>query len=500
MIIALNKSDLARRRTERKKAEEDARDKISFAPYAPIVSISAKTGRGVGELFDDDRRGARGVHASASAPASSIASSRQVLETQAAADAGRQGAAPLLRHAGRELAAHVHRHDERPGLDPLLVPALRRRTSSASTSASKGCRCASSTRRSDAASGRRRPTATRPDQTPPDMSCSATSASSPTSCTSVASSRTRTIGTLLLARQRPHVVRVELRERARVVVGLHNARRRAVLELQATRVDRRGDLRLGDHAFDLRRTVEAVHDERAARHVVLASRSVKIDDLVDAHRRRARHEHERDLGRPERLLRPSSARCLKPPNRSFSSAMNSAIASRKPPPVIFPMPRRTTAADRASRLSENFPLDSKACDEPAHRRRVERLDEALRRVEEVERVRGRRRVEDEEVVARVVLHGDELLHRHVLLRAGERRGDVLVELVRRGAVFAFSGDDECLTTSSSKVRFVSSIIAVSEPFERHAAPLEARADRRHAPRSTSARSRATRRAAWPGRW
>ena len=50
MIIALNKSDLLAK-DEGGKAEEAAREKISFAPYVPVVRISAKTGRGVTELF-----------------------------------------------------------------------------------------------------------------------------------------------------------------------------------------------------------------------------------------------------------------------------------------------------------------------------------------------------------------------------------------------------------------------------------------------------------------
>jgi GTP-binding protein len=51
MIIALNKSDLLTSKDEAKKAEERARDKISFAPYVEVVKISAKTGRGLGDLF-----------------------------------------------------------------------------------------------------------------------------------------------------------------------------------------------------------------------------------------------------------------------------------------------------------------------------------------------------------------------------------------------------------------------------------------------------------------
>jgi GTPase len=50
MIVALNKVDLLDK-TETKKAEEAARDKLTFLPYVPIVRTSAKTGRGVAELF-----------------------------------------------------------------------------------------------------------------------------------------------------------------------------------------------------------------------------------------------------------------------------------------------------------------------------------------------------------------------------------------------------------------------------------------------------------------
>jgi GTP-binding protein len=50
MVVALNKSDLLDK-AEFAKAEENAREKLSFAPYVPVVRISAKTGRGLGELF-----------------------------------------------------------------------------------------------------------------------------------------------------------------------------------------------------------------------------------------------------------------------------------------------------------------------------------------------------------------------------------------------------------------------------------------------------------------
>jgi GTP-binding protein len=50
MVIALNKVDLLKK-DEVARLEEQTRDKISFAPYVPVVTLSAKTGRGVPELF-----------------------------------------------------------------------------------------------------------------------------------------------------------------------------------------------------------------------------------------------------------------------------------------------------------------------------------------------------------------------------------------------------------------------------------------------------------------
>jgi GTP-binding protein len=50
MIVALNKIDLVSK-GDLAKAEENAREKLAFAPYVPIVRTSAKTGRGISELF-----------------------------------------------------------------------------------------------------------------------------------------------------------------------------------------------------------------------------------------------------------------------------------------------------------------------------------------------------------------------------------------------------------------------------------------------------------------
>jgi GTP-binding protein len=50
IVIGLNKMDTLDR-GEAKKAEEAARDKLTFAPWAPVVGVSAKTGRGVDVLL-----------------------------------------------------------------------------------------------------------------------------------------------------------------------------------------------------------------------------------------------------------------------------------------------------------------------------------------------------------------------------------------------------------------------------------------------------------------
>jgi GTP-binding protein len=51
VVIAVNKTDLLDA-AARKSLEEKAREKLSFAPWAPVVPISAKTGRGVGTLLE----------------------------------------------------------------------------------------------------------------------------------------------------------------------------------------------------------------------------------------------------------------------------------------------------------------------------------------------------------------------------------------------------------------------------------------------------------------
>jgi GTP-binding protein len=50
IIVALNKTDLLDKKGVAK-AEERAREKLSFASFVPLVPVSVKAGRGIGELF-----------------------------------------------------------------------------------------------------------------------------------------------------------------------------------------------------------------------------------------------------------------------------------------------------------------------------------------------------------------------------------------------------------------------------------------------------------------
>lgn len=51
IVVGLNKTDKMEKKALAK-AEEDARDKLSFIPWAPVFRLSAKSGRGVGQLIE----------------------------------------------------------------------------------------------------------------------------------------------------------------------------------------------------------------------------------------------------------------------------------------------------------------------------------------------------------------------------------------------------------------------------------------------------------------
>ena len=94
-------------------------------------------------------------------------------------------------------------------------------------------------------------------------------------------------------------------------------------------------------------------------------------------------------------------------------------------PVARFITENATLVPRPSTFSPSRPRRH----QQLQRARVDELRQPPRRVEEVERVAGRRRVEHEQVVAALLAQLVELLHRHVLLRAGHRVGQLLVDAV-----------------------------------------------------------------------
>jgi GTP-binding protein len=53
VVLAVNKWDLARdRKLTERSFEREVRDQLKFLPWAPIIFVSAKTGRGLGALLD----------------------------------------------------------------------------------------------------------------------------------------------------------------------------------------------------------------------------------------------------------------------------------------------------------------------------------------------------------------------------------------------------------------------------------------------------------------
>ena len=131
-----------------------------------------------------------------------------------------------------------------------------------------------------------------------------------------------------------------------------------------------------------------------------------------------------------------------------------------------PMIRVMTLVNSADRARQHLEVGLAAGlgrgEQDADHAAVEEGRQPLGGVEEVQRRAGRRGVDDDEVVVAGGLELAELLHRHVLLRAGEGGRERLVEGVRQdrlGLGRARRGS----RTISSNVRFMSSIIASSEP-------------------------------------
>ena len=127
LVIAVNKWDIVEDKTHKSFDEFAAnlRRELPFIDYAPVVSISAKTGQRVAE---GARAGGRGVgRAAATDPDGRAQPPRLGRGGAHAAGAGpRASLEDPVRDPGRRRAADVRVLRHRPGVDPLLVSPLSR--------------------------------------------------------------------------------------------------------------------------------------------------------------------------------------------------------------------------------------------------------------------------------------------------------------------------------------------------------------------------------------
>ena len=123
IVIAVNKTDLLDA-TERKSAEEKARDKLSFAPWAPVVPISAKTGRGVGTLLETVKNVSEAYRTRVSTGQLNRFF-EQVLSTHPPPTMGNRAPRLFFITQAETGAAALRRDHQRAGVHPLQLPALR---------------------------------------------------------------------------------------------------------------------------------------------------------------------------------------------------------------------------------------------------------------------------------------------------------------------------------------------------------------------------------------
>ena len=137
--------------------------------------------------------------------------------------------------------------------------------------------------------------------------------------------------------------------------------------------------------------------------------------------------------------------------------------------------------------------------EPAQQAAAEEVGHARRRVEEVDRVPGRRRVDDDEVVLAARVDLEQPLHRDVVVALHEPRGEVVVQPVVEDAVRGLLVG----RVRAARGRPTTAWCRASRPTARRAARRPAGCQRveRHPARDVAERLEAERgrRAAWPGR-
>jgi hypothetical protein len=179
--------------------------------------------------------------------------------------------------------------------------------------------------------------------------------------------------------------------------------------------------------------VDPVDHEGIAGHPLLGEAFGEKQDLLDAHRRWAGDQHERDVVTAERLADLSSALFeaaeeVVQLGDELRHVLDEAAAGELAHALEHDLGRLR------DEVEAHFAGVLEDIDEPAHRRAIERFDEPFRGIEEVERVGRRRRIEEDQIVAPLRFHRLKPLHRHVLVGASEGGGHVLIKAIVQNPV------------------------------------------------------------------
>ena len=175
--------------------------------------------------------------------------------------------------------------------------------------------------------------------------------------------------------------------------------------------------------------VDAVHHQAGQRHALFGQPVDEVGRLAEGVAlRRWRRPGTSSAPRPA-AGRSRLARCRKPPKIASKAATKVCRSVSSWPPRTFFSARRDQVEAHADQPERSAGAGQQHPQEAA----VQQRAEVLGRVQEVQRRPGRRGVDHDQVPAAVVLglrvQLTELLHRHVLLRARERRRQRLVERV-----------------------------------------------------------------------
>ena len=185
--------------------------------------------------------------------------------------------------------------------------------------------------------------------------------------------------------------------------------------------------------------MHAVEDHGAQRHRELRHLAAEVLRLGQHLLLGRRHEHEGRLLRAQQLVDRRARAASKPSNSPLIDVKNSEISTSAETPVASSRRRSRMPAVRFTKRIVAQPAEKYGLTNQRITCRSRKSAMPLRRLEEVERMAGRRRVDDDQVVAAAGVQLGELLDRHVLLRAGEALRQVLIEAVGEDALAHLRG-------------------------------------------------------------